>query len=367
MSSISIISNLEGSHLEALKDLFHADAKRVVIASPFLASDIEGLFDEFAFSEVAVIDLVTTFKPKDPEQLTKPYILKRYFDYFRQKYPGVKAKLHVDNDLHGKVYIAIHEEGSEAVLGSANFTRNGLCHNHEWGVKINEVNIIQELLDEIFGAVDYPEVTYSQIKKSCLFADQYRKEHPEWTKKPDVFSDILDTIYSDRDEANTDPQYFLKPIGHSESPVLLEDMQDFSDLHQNLHFSKKKPKGVRKGDIVITFAVGGGALISHFKVTGGLQHVTKEDIARESWKERWPWYMEGRNQSPRFGAEWWVHNIQRKDVLNEFLEKFPDTPVTYAGGFGLGTLNRGNDKVRITKEFGDFLISKIEDAKTGSP
>ena len=29
-------------------------------------------------------------------------------------------------------------------------------------------------------------------------------------------------------------------------------------------------------------------------------------------------------------------------------------PVTEAGGFGLGTLNYGGDKVRITKEFGNF-------------
>ena len=43
----------------------------------------------------------------------------------------------------------------------------------------------------------------------------------------------------------------------------------------------------------------------------------------------------------------------------EFEELYPDVPVTYVGGFSLGTLNRGNDKVRITEEFGDFLISKI--------
>ena len=76
--------------------------------------------------------------------------------------------------------------------------------------------------------------------------------------------------------------------------------------------------------------------------------------------ERWPWYMEGRNQSPDFSRQWWVYNLQRKDALNEFLEKYPSVPVTAAGGFNLGTLNMGNDKVRITKEFGDFLISKIE-------
>ena len=119
---------------------------------------------------------------------------------------------------------------------------------------------------------------------------------------------------------------------------------------------------MRKGDILITTAVGAGSLLSYFKVTGGLQHVTEEEIRREEWKERWPWYMEGRNQSPKFGSQWWIHNIRRQDALNEFKEKYPGIAVTYAGGFSLGTLNMGNDKVRITKEFGDFLISKIENS-----
>ena len=72
--------------------------------------------------------------------------------------------------------------------------------------------------------------------------------------------------------------------------------------------------------------------------------------------------MEGRNQSPEFGRTWWVHDIRRQDALNEFLEKYPGIAVTHAGGFSLGTLNMGSDKVRITEEFGNFLISKIEDA-----
>ena len=362
MPEINMVSNTIGSHLEELKCLFQLNATRLLIVSPFLATDFKGLLAEFDFNNIESIELVTTFKPKDPEQLTKPYLLKDYFEYFINNYPEIKVKLHVDNDLHGKIYVSTNYERSIAILGSANFTRNGLSNNHEWGVGINDDAVIDNIIEDVFNSIEYPEVTYSQIKKSCFFADDYGKSHPEWKMMPDVFSDILDDIYSVDDTSNADPQYFLKPIGHSESPVLLEDQESFSALHQNLHFSKKKPKGVRKGDVVITVAVGGGALLSYFKVTGGLQHVTGEEIAIDSWKARWPWYMEGRNQSRQFSGEWWTHNVQRKNVLNEFLDKFPEIPVTQAGGFNLGTLNRGNDKVRVTKEFGDFLISKIQDA-----
>lgn len=271
-------------------------------------------------------------------------------------------KLHIDNHLHGKLYLTITNSIRTLILTSANFTRNGLCNNHEWGLAVNEGSVIDELINDLFESIEYQDVTYTQVKRACLFAEQYKREHPEWTKKPNISSDILESVYSVENTSNTNPKYFLKPVGVTESPILLKDQRDFSDLHQNLHFSKKKPKGVRKGDVLITVAVTAGSLLSYFKITGGLQEVTKDEILRDEWKERWPWYMEGRNLSPDFGSQWWTHNIQRRDMLNEFLEIYPGVPVTYAGGFTLGTLNYGGDKVRITKDFGDFLISKIGEA-----
>jgi len=365
MPEIKMVSNSDSNHLDELRDMLSSNVKRLVIASPFLAQNIIELLDELTFDGIETIELVTTFKPKDTEQLTKPFVLRDYFDYFIKNHPKVKLKLHVDNHLHGKIYITIGDSSRSMVISSANFTRSGLCNNHEWGLAVNNDCIIDEVLSDLFESIEYQDVSYTQIKRACLFADQYIRDNPEWIKKPDIISDILESVYSVEDVSNNDPQYFLKPVGVTESPILLEDQRDFSELHQNLHFSKRKPKGVRKGDVLITVAVTAGALLSYFKVTGGLQEVTEDEILRDSWKERWPWYMEGRNLSPKFGAQWWIHNIQRKDVFNEFLELYPGIPVTSAGGFSLGTLNYGGDKVKITKEFGDFLISKIENVNQG--
>nr|WP_320014441.1 phospholipase D family protein [uncultured Desulfobacter sp.] len=359
MSNIKMISNSDGAHLDELKKLFQSHSDKVVIVSPFLAKNIQDLLSEFSFKKTQEIELITSLKPSDPEQLTKPGTLKQFFDYFKNTYPNINVKIHIDNQLHGKIYITIKGTTYSMILGSANFTRNGLSNNHEWSVKIADDVLIENIVEDIFSSIEYPDVTYHQISKACLFAEQYEKQHPEWIKKPNVHSDILKAIYSVENDKNPNPQYFLKPIGHSESPVLLKEQRNFSDLHQNLHFSKKKPKGVKKGDIVITTAVGPGSLLSYFKVTGGLHQVKQNEIDKEPWKARWPWYMEGRNLSTQFGKEWWMHNIRRQDALNEYLNKFPDIPVTYAGGFTLGTINRGNDKVKITKEFGEFLISKI--------
>lgn len=360
-----MVSNTDKDHLSILKKLVGDETDRLIIVSPFLASDITSLLQELSLGKVRLFELITTFKPKDAEQLTKPFILKDLFEYFSDNHPEKKLQVHVDNSLHGKIYIVTKGQFREMIVTSANFTRNGLSNNHEWGLGTNDDEVIDAVITDLFDSIEYLDVTYTQIKRACLFADQYNRDHPDWIEKPDIFSDILESVYSVEDESNTNPQYFLKPVGVSESPILLEDEEDFSSLHENLHFSKKKPKGVRKGDVLITVAVTAGSLLSYYKVTGGLQEVTQEEIARDPWKERWPWYMEGRNLSPQFGGQWWVHNIQRKDVLNEFLETHPGIPVTSAGGFSLGTLNYGGDKVKITKEFGDFLISKIEGAIGG--
>lgn len=366
MADLRMVSNSEKDHLEELRNMLSGDVKRLVIVSPFLARNITELLNDLSFYGIASIELITTFKPKDIEQFTKPFVLLEFFEYFREKHPEINVQVHVDNLLHGKIYIAISQLSRSMIVSSANFTRSGLCNNHEWGLVVNDNGIIDDVIAELYDSVEYQDVTYMQIKRACLFADQYMREHPEWLKKPEVFSDILESVYSVDDKENTNPQYFLKPVGVTESPILLEDQRDFSNPHEYLHFSKKKPKGVRKGDVLITVAVTAGSLLSYYKVTSGLQEVTADEIRRDDWKERWPWYVEGRNLSPYFGAQWWVHNIQRKDMLNEFIERYPDVPVTSSGGFSLGTLNYGSDKVKITKEFGEFLISKIDSVSTNT-
>ncbi|MBQ4889297.1 phospholipase D family protein [Shewanella sp. MMG014] len=361
---MELTSNISSNHVVAIQELLSATPTRVVITSPYLASDMAALLDNFDFSSLKRIEIVTTFKANDPEQLTKPFQLHDIQTYFQTKYPSVKLKIHIDNQLHGKVYMAMGDEALSAVVTSANFTHSGMYSNHEWGLKVRDEHTINELLEQVLGSLDYPELTSTQINKAKMFAEQYLNSHPEWSKKPDVTVDIISTIYSAEVETDKEPLYFLKPIGTSEEPVRLEDRNDYSDLHQPLHFSKWKPKGVRQGDVVITTGVGCGSLISYFRVTGSLFHVTDDEITLEPWKERWPWYMEGRNYSTDFGRVWWQHDIKRNTALNEFRDTHPTIPVTSAGGFSLGTLNMGSDKVQITKEFAEFLIAKIDNAES---
>ncbi len=362
--NMKIISNITDSHHHDLQELIIQGGDRLLITSPFLASHMMSFLESFNFNAIKSIELVTTFKANDPEQLTKPKQLLDFLEYFKTKHPAVKAKVHIDNNLHGKIYVLTAGHEHQAIITSANFTNNGLHNNHEWGVLTQHNEHLDNLIDEIYEAIEFRELTLTQLRKAVMFADQYTSQKAWETKQPTADIDILPRVYSSESDSDKDPLYFLKPIGTQEEPVLLEEQRDFSDLHQNLHFSKKKPKGVSKEDIVITAGVGSGALLSYFKVTGSLFHVTDEEIRQEAWKERWPWYMEGQNRSCDFGGSWWEHHIKRNDALEEFRQLYPQTPVTKSGNFTLGTLNFGNDKVQITKEFGEFLINKIESCMT---
>ncbi|MDD1793932.1 phospholipase D-like domain-containing protein [Enterovibrio sp. ZSDZ42] len=361
--SLKLVSNIAGSHLEELQKLIDSGGERLLITSPYLASDMTKFLSRLNFKSVSSVELVTTFKPNDPEQLTKPRQLIDFLRYFGSKNPNMKVKVHIDNSLHGKTYVVTNVGKHRAIITSANFTNSGLCINHEWGILTEHSEELDSLIDEVFEAIEFKELTLNQLTKAEMFVDQYRSQKAWEMTLPEADIDILQRVYSSDSDSYKEPLFFLKPIGTREIPVLLEERQDFSAFHQNLHFSKKKPKGVSKGDVVITAGVGCGSLLSYFKVTGSLLHVTEQEIQQEHWKERWPWYMEGQNQSEKFGASWWAHDIKRNDALEEFRKLYPTTPVTMSGNYTLGTLNFGNDKVQITKEFGEFLIHKIRECE----
>lgn len=357
-----LISNITSNHKTLVQELLTESCRDFIIVSPYLAQEMQTFLDEFDFSSLQRISLVTTFKPKDPEQFTKPFQIYDFMNFFKVRYPNVKMIVHIDNKLHGKLYISRSDQ-KKMIVTSANFTNNGMNENHEWGVLVEDVKMIENALEDVLNNVEYEEVSFNQIKKACDFARGEMKLNPQWNKKTPIFCNILEKVYSDENANNNDPKYFLKPLGTTENPITLERRRDFSELHQQLHFSKKEPKGVRKGDFVITTAVGkgsDGALLSYFRVTGGIQHVTAEQLKEDQGLKRWPWFVEGKNNSQKFGKLWWQYNLRRQDLLEEFKKINPDVSVTYSGASTLGTLNFGNDKVRVTKEFGEFLINKIK-------
>ena len=164
-----IISNTSSTHLAFIKDLFASCSGRVVIASPFLAQSVKDLLKKFTFSNVKEMTIITTFKTDNLEQLSKPFQLKDFFEFFMENYPHVKINIHISNGLHGKIYACINEKCSSLVITSANFTNNGLLHNDEWGYLVDNESEISYIIDDLYSTIDYFEVTYNQIKERVFF------------------------------------------------------------------------------------------------------------------------------------------------------------------------------------------------------
>lgn len=339
-------------------------ASSLIIATPYLASNMDEFLEKFDFSSIKQFTLITTFKPRNPEQYTKPFQIECLFSFFQKNYSSCKMEININNKLHGKVYLS----ENWGIITSANFTKSGFSvndefGNDEFGTIIYETAFLNDLRSRLLDPenFDYRDVSYTQIKKAVEFATLEKILNP-LQDVPKIGADILSKVASDSDPKNTNPQYFFKPWGHTESPLLLESKKDFSDLNQKLYFSKKRPKNLRKGDVVIMFGVGSCALVSYYKVLSGINEVSHEERKNDPNKERWPHYVEARNQSPKFGAKWYEYNLDRRDLVKEFHNQFPQIPLTFNGSFELGTLNYGNDKVRLTEEFAKFLIEAIDKA-----
>jgi hypothetical protein len=277
------------------------------------------------------------------------------------KCPNAKVKVHIDNSLHGKIYIFKRSDGCKAIVSSANLTQSGFYNNHEWGLLIEDSETVSQLESEVLECVEYPDISESLVDRLVAFSSKNLENNPEWSKVVTPYTDVLSDVYYQGQNASSESRYYLKPVGVSENPIWKEDQNDYSDLHQNLDFSKKGVGSIREGDIVITTAVGCGCLLSHFQITGSPKEATSEEQQTHPWKQRWPWHIEGRNLSENYGGNWWNYDLDRKLLLDMFRNQYPNQPVTKSGGYTLGTINFGSDKVEITKEFAEFLISKIMD------
>lgn len=352
-----VISNFSSSHGEEISSLLLDGYSDLFWVSPYLAGDFHKLLGECDFTRVKSITLVTTLKANDQDQITKPKSLKSFYRLIKTKCPKAKVTIHIDNSLHGKIYIFKGGKSPSAIVTSANLTHNGFYNNHEWGVLVDDVESIEQLESEVLENIDYLDITESLVDRLLMFSDQYQRDNPDWANPAIPDSNILENVYNQA--VSGDVGYYLKPIGVSENPIHKSSRRDFSELHQDLAFSKKGTGAIKAGDIVITTAVGCGCLLSYFQVTGSSTEATHEEKEASTWKTRWPWHIEGRNQSTNYGGKWWEYDLDRKNLLEEFKALHPDESVTKAGARTLGTLSFGSDKVEITKLFADFLIDKI--------
>lgn len=332
------------NHHAFLLDCFEK-SDRITIVSPFVSNN----FNFFPFDKLnhlVKITLLTTLKPNDLEQSNKVFFFRNILDFGKSK--NIEIEILIDNSLHGKIYIGQKENlYFKAIITSANFTTNGLRINNEWGICIDKHNEIDRIVNELRKNV----VTEPITDKIVTDFENKIKAISKPSKGPKYDLDLINSLKLKENPLNITSKvnYWLKPIGVSDNPIPLSMI--FDEIDYDLHFSQRKPRSIKKGDILIAYAVGHKNILSIYKVVSEVKNT-------KNINERWPYFVVGENQTPFYGNEWSNRNItisnQKNDALSNGITK-----LTPSGKNSYGSLMRGADKLRITKEFADFIINKV--------
>lgn len=338
---MDIINNTSASHLSVLKDLL-SEADEVLVASPFCYADFRVFADEVASCGVKRVRFVTTLK--GDEVVGK---IDALLSFCREmKRIGVVWGLMIDNRLHGKVYVFRKGDNAvAAVISSANLTHNGMEVNHEWGVRIDEGRMVDEVEKGVLADVEY-RLTEEQIE---VIRERVRKEHPHGVPKVKLpVVDIADIVVPLT--VAKGQRIFIKPYGSSEKKVF---EGNFS-RENRMYFTTKFPRAVRIGDILIVYAVGSCHMFGVYRVTSKPTYDKFSD-------PRWPWYVEAECMTPSLANHRWEHaDLHVTRIANKYVES-RQKPVTHRGGMNLNGLNRGCDKIRLDDGYGRYLLALLQD------
>lgn len=322
-----------------------AKADTLIIVSPFVTDDISKLIDDMV--TIKNITLYTTLQKYD-DTAQKVVALYEFYKYCKDK--SIDLLIKIDDNLHGKVYLfydGIKPKGF--VLTSGNFTENGLVNNHEYGLCIEDADKQKEMADIIMSINTY-DLSYIQLCEIYDEALKFIKKHPAVQQEKFKVHKLINKKPSATQNGSV--KYYLKPVGTSQEPFVKPMVIKEVDM---LGFGKN-PKTMQKGDVLLLHSVGPSSIVGYYVVISDEAVFVKNDD-----NDRWPWKVQAECHSLQFSAEWWDYELKTQELINEFLEKNPGQHVTLAGGDTLGALQWGRDKVQITKDFAQFIISKMPD------
>lgn len=347
---MEILNNEENcNHLQELIELCSMSSEMLCV-SPFLMTDFSEIFKKTGFSELKSFHVITTLR-KDEDQYEKVKSFRNLFHLSHKL--NFNLTISIDNNLHGKVYIGSKNEKIKgAIITSANFTNAGLCKNHEWGVYIDNIDMIDSMMKTIKGDIMRISIEEDDVKKM----ENMVAENPK-PSKPTVDVNLFDSLFpSIPSYASNKTTYWLKPMGCTETPIPLSE--NFSELEDELHFTKRRPSGIKNGDVIICYGVGLSSILSIYVTKNVPQYSTEDEIIDEPWKERWPWYIRAENQTCEYGAAWATHQLILKSLREEFKKKYPLEKVTFKSDT-LGALQWGTDHIKLNPRFACYIIDKV--------
>ena len=145
-------------------------------------------------------------------------------------------------------------------------------------------------------------------------------------------------------------QFWIKPWGDPDRPA--DERESFGDPDIRLMFAKQ-PTGVDIGDILFVHRIKAAKLACVTEAMTLAKTLTSDELLREANLKRWPWRIDGKNLSPKFGWWWRECSLKTFSLATEYSEINSNDRVN------LGSLNHGNDKLKISQEFAKFLLDRI--------
>lgn len=341
-----IIENLKDSHVNAVKSLL-SRSDQAIIVSPFISSDAVGMLKK-ELSRLNSLTLVTTFKRDDFDQIKKIPVFRSLFSIYDAK--RTMLSLRVDNKLHGKVYIGIKSgKYIGAIITSANFTRNGLVVNHEWGHYTEDSYEISQMTKQIL------QDTECDIDREALAIMEKvlcNSGLPDNTVRPKVSIDLLDVVRPIHVSYGDEITFWLKPLGSIDNPISLEAKFDCNPFRMTF---ARGVKSIKEGDVIIAYAVKARKILSIFTATpekGMIGHFENE---RE---KRWPYFVVCDNRTIQFGANWSILNLSLDSLSKSFLNSHPQSFLHHESKT-LSVFQWGLDRLRINREFAKYIIEEV--------
>ena len=336
-------NNKKSNHLKQMKKMAK-QSDTLIITAPFLSEDIGGLLQQMP--SIKKVTIYTTLDKFD-DTAQKSIILFEFSEYCKNQ--GIDLIIKVDEELHGKVYLfykAVQPKGF--IITSGNFTGNGLEKNHEFGIAIEDADQ-QKLMAEMIMALS----TYDISDKALMILYQeallYIKNHPQSKKDGFKAKKLIDKKPSSTQ--NGDQHFYIKPVGTSKEPF--EEPKTLGD--NDVTGFNNNPKTMNRGDVLICHSVGPSNIVGYYVVSD-------EEASYDKWgdDDRWPWKIHVECHSGKFSSNWWDYKLKTQDLVSEFLEANPGKHITAVGTDTIGSLQWGNDKLQISKDFALFIINRLE-------
>lgn len=365
--SLELITN---NHLDKIISVLNSTKSEIKIISPFIKVEMTRYLCEIVKKKNIKCTVITKFYYDN--------LIKGVSDFEAlEMMVDCGIKVYILKELHTKLYLFDDNCG---MMGSANFTQGGFQFNHELSLYIEDD---EETLDSMH---QYFDTMVVEIEKQ---GDEGRLNKEWLTEQKIIISDrikdykkalkqnnlktynktfgakvLLEEVKNLQDNDNVQNlfaisknksdkiKYFIKPVGSSDAPFL----EGRIILDDKMYFSKRFPKAIEKGSIMIAYGVGVYRILGYYQSTSDEAMVDPDNASG-----RWPHYVDSICMNKKYSEKWWDFDLYLKDIQEDFLNLYPNIPLTYVGTQSLGALNWSADKIRLSTEFAKYIIDRINE------